>query len=259
MTYRTRLFGIVFLAGFIGVLSLLLIDLNAIVQVLPVTTGKPLPMSPWVIKVVSLIQPGVIVALASVAGVLLAEKVSFSAPAFEALARRHSFVAALRPQIASGVVGGLIGAVAIVSSWIVARSVLPPEFVARAEQFNSVLPIPLRILYGGITEEVLMRWGLLTLLVWAGWRIFQRGQGKPQSKYFIGGILISSIIFGIGHLPIAVALGMITVPIGLYIVIANSIFGLIAGYLYWRKGLEAAIIAHMITHVGIVTASYVAR
>jgi len=55
-----------------------------------------------------------------------------------------------------------------------------------------------------------------------------------------------------------VALGGITIPIALYIVIANSIFGLIAGYLYWRKGLEAGIIAHMITHVGIVTAGYLA-
>src|SRR6185437_960331 len=235
MTYRTRLFGIVFLAGFIGVLSTVLIDLNALVAVLPVAAGKPLPMSPWLIKLVSLIQPTVILGAAAWVGVLLTEKVRLSAPAFEALARRDSFIAALRPQIISGVVGGVIGAAAVVSSWIVARSILPPEFVARAEQFNRLLPIPTRLLSGGITEEVLLRWGLLTLLVWAGWKLFQHGNGRPDTRYFIGAILISSIVFGIGHLPIAAALGSISLPIGLYIVTANSIFGLIAGYLYWRK------------------------
>jgi membrane protease YdiL (CAAX protease family) len=31
-------------------------------------------------------------------------------------------------------------------------------------------------------------------------------------------------------------------------------FGLVAGFLYWKKGLEAAIIAHITTHVVLVTA-----
>jgi hypothetical protein len=59
-----------------------------------------------------------------------------------------------------------------------------------------------------------------------------------------------------GHLPIASALGVgLTAPIVAYIIMANSLFGLIAGYLYWKKGLEAAIIAHMFAHVVIATAS----
>src|SRR5262245_49190818 len=128
MTYRTRFFGIVFLAGFIGILSTLLIDLNKVTTVLPVTNG-PLPMSPWAIKLVGLIQPTILVAAAALVGVLLAKRVSLSAPALEALASGNSFIAALRPQILSGVVGGLIGTAAVVSSWIVARSALPPEFV----------------------------------------------------------------------------------------------------------------------------------
>lgn len=37
--------------------------------------------------------------------------------------------------------------------------------------------------------------------------------------------------------------GPLTLPIVVYIITVNSVFGLIAGYLYWRKGLEAAITA----------------
>ena len=216
-------------------------------------------MSPSLIKLVGLIQPTIIVAAAAVVGVLLAEKVSLSAPAFEAFARRDSITTALRPQVVPGLVGGLIGAIAVLSSWIVSRAALPQDFVAHAEQFNRLLPIPTRLLYGGITEEVLMRWGLLTFLVWACWRLFQHGQGRPKSGYLVAAILVSSIVFGLGHLPIALALGSLNLSIGLFIVTANSIFGLIAGYLYWRKGLEAAIIAHMLTHLGIVSASHFAR
>jgi len=96
----------------------------------------------------------------------------------------------------------------------------------------------------------------MTLLVWAAWRLFQKGRGKPRESYVISAILFSSVIFGLGHLPLAHALGKITVSIFFYITVANSTFGLIAGYLYWKKGLESAIIAHMVAHVVIVTAIY---
>lgn len=260
MTVRTKLSLALFLAGFAGILSFLFIDVAALAQSLPVTAGAPLPMSPWVIKLVSLIQPTVLVAAAVLIGVALAPKVGLSAPAFEAWARGDSIVAALRPQLLPGLVGGIIGGVAVVSSWVVARQILPSEFAQRAEQMNRILPLPTRLLYGGITEEVLLRWGLLTLLVWLSWRFLQRARGEPRAVYLVSAILVSSIIFGLGHLPIAVALGSrITLAIFLYVVIANAIFGLIAGYLYWREGLEAAILAHMLVHVGIVTASYVVR
>jgi membrane protease YdiL (CAAX protease family) len=117
------------------------------------------------------------------------------------------------------------------------------------------MPVVTRLLYGGITEELLLRWGLLTLLVWAAWRLFQRGRERPRTIYFVSAIIVSSVVFGIGHLPIVAALGVdFTLPIVTFVVFANSSFGLIAGYLYWKKGLESAIIAHMSTHIVLVTA-----
>lgn len=258
MTYRTRLFLLLFLAGFAGVLSFLLIDLSALLAILPPTDGTKLP-SPWLLKLLSLIQPTLLLALAVFVGLSLAPKVSLSAPAFEAITRGKSFVAALKPQIIPVVIAGSIAAVIIVTSWALVRPTLPAEFVARAEAFNRLAPLATRLLYGGVTEEILLRWGLLTLLVWAAWKVFQRGRPQPGAVCFVGAILISSIVFGVGHLPLAVALGVpLTLPIVAYIITANSVFGLIAGYLYWRKGLEAAITAHMFTHVGIVFAMYLA-
>ena len=256
MTYRTKLSGLLFLAGFAGILSFLLVDLSALLAMVPAKEGTTLP-SPWLLKLLSLIQPTVLLALAVFVGVILSPKVNLFAPAFEALARSRSFIAALKPQIIPGVIAGLIAAVVIVLSWAFLRPFMPVEFVTRAEAFNRLVPLPTRLLYGGITEEILLRWGLLTLLVWAAWRIFQRGRRQPGAVCFMGAILISSIVFGVGHLPVAVAIGgQLTLPVVVYVITVNSVFGLMAGYLYWRKGLEAAITAHMLAHVGIVSAIY---
>jgi Type II CAAX prenyl endopeptidase Rce1-like len=260
MTFRSRLFVILLIAGFAGPLSFLLVDLSELLAVLPVTESARMPFSPLLLKLLSLIQPTVLLSLAVFVGVSLAPKVGLFAPAFEAWARRDNFMTALKPQIIPGLIGGAFGGVAVILGWVLAKPFLPPEFVMRAVELNRVLPVPTRLLYGGITEELLLRWGVLTLLVWAAWRLFQKGQGQPRGVYFVSAIVISSLIFGLGHLPLVVALGSnFTAAIVLYIVSANSVFGLIAGYLYWRKGLEAAIVAHMMAHVVIVSASYFER
>ena len=36
-----------------------------------------------------------------------------------------------------------------------------------------------------------------------------------------------------------------------FVLVGNASFSFIAGWLYWKVGLEAAIIAHIISHLGI--------
>ena len=166
-------------------------------------------------------------------------------------------LAALRPQIVPGLIGGVIGSVAIILSWVLWKPYLPQEFAVRALQLNRLLPLLTRLLYGGFTEELLLRWGVMTFFLWAMWRLFQKGEGTPRNSYYVTAIVVSSILFGVGHLPIAsVLVANITISTIVYVVIVNSIFGLIAGYLYWKKGLESAIIAHMTAHVVLVTAQF---
>lgn len=52
------------------------------------------------------------------------------------------------------------------------------------------------------------------------------------------------------HLPAASALvGELSAPVVLHVLLANTAFGLIAGYLYWRHGLESAMVAHASVHL----------
>ena len=256
MNFKTRLFIILWLTGFAGVLSFLLVDLSALLTQLPVPAGTKVPPVTPAFKVLSLIQPTLLLSIAVLIGVWLAPKVGLAAPVAEAAAGNgQQLGSVLKPQIIPALIGGLAGGVSIILVWFLLKPFLPPEFVARSEELNKLLPLPTRLLYGGFTEELLLRWGLMTLLVWVAWRLFQKGRSKPHPICFIGAIIISAIIFGLGHLPVAfLIVPNASVALILYVVGANSIFGAIAGYLYWKKGLESAMLAHMLVHIVLVTA-----
>lgn len=256
MNFKTRLFIILWCAGVVGVLSFLLVDLSALLRVLPVPAGTEVPQITPVLKLLSLIQPTVLVSIAVLVGIVLAPKVGLSSPAAEAAAGSGQAIGrALQPQIIPGLIGGLAGGGGIVLNWFLLKPLLPPQFVARSAELNGLLPLPTRLLYGGITEELLLRWGFMTLLVWAAWRLFQKGRGKPHAVYFVAAIVVSAIIFALGHLPVAFLLVPdASAALILFVISGNSIFGAIAGYLYWKKGLESAMIAHMMAHVVMLTA-----
>ena len=257
MRFNTQLFIILWLAGLAGVLSLLLIDLDALIKTLPIPAGTEIPTITPALKLLSVIQPTVILSVAVLVGVALASKVGLSSPVAEAAASGGDAVSAFKPQIISGIVGGLAGGVALILIAAVTKLFLSPEVLARLGEFGKILPLPTRLLYGGIVEELLLRWGLMTLLVWAAWRLFQKGRGQPKPAFFVGAILVSSLVFAIGHLPVAFMLfPEPTLALILFAIVGNSAFGLIAGYLYWKKGLESAMIAHALTHVVMFTASY---
>lgn len=257
MSLKTKLFVILWLSGMAGVLSFLLVDLSALMAILPLPLGTKIPAITLAFKLLSLIQPAVLLALAVLIGVGFASKVGLSSPLAEAVAGGGQVGSAFKPQLIPGLFGGLAGGISVVLITLLSKLFLPPEIITRIARFGKLLPLPTRLLYGGLTEELLLRWGLMTLIVWTAWRLFQKGQGLPKSAFFVSAILISSVVFGIGHLPITfVLVPEAAFALTLYVIVANSMFGLIAGYLYWKKGLESAMIAHMVAHVVILTASY---
>jgi membrane protease YdiL (CAAX protease family) len=254
LSFKTRLFFILWLAGFAGVLSFQLVDLRALIAQIPHAADQPLPMSFTVLRILTVVQSAVFLAAAVFVGVLLSAKVGLSAPAAEAVANGRRATSAIRHQLLPGLLGAVVGGAAIILSWVLWKPFLPLQFVSRAEDFNRMMPPLTRLLYGGITEELLLRWGFMSFLVWATWKVTQKGGGPPRSICFIAAIIVSSVAFGLGHLPIGIAMaGASSLALVSYIVVANASFGLIAGYLYWKKGLESAIIAHMLVHVILLT------
>lgn len=196
------------------------------------------------LQIATALQSIVLVALASGVGALLSGKVGLRAPVLSALARRGNLLSALTPQLMPGVVGGLLGAAVIIAFY----EFSPKELAALRE--TELIPLAARVLYGGVTEEVLIRWGLMTTLVWVAWCVLQRGKGAPSGTVVWLGIGVSALLFGISHVPYVVAgMGGVPLTIVAYITFGNALFGLVAGHLFWRYGLEAAITAHVLAHI----------
>ena len=223
----------VLLAGLPGVAAFAGLAIPAALgdQVLPVPLW-------WVMAGVGL-QSGLLLAAAAAAGAVLAPRVGLHAPMCEALAARGRPWSVLRPQIRPGLIGGLACAVALLGLDLVGPVGL------RAAQTAVPLPGVVRVLYGGLTEEVLMRWGVMTVLVWLGWRLLQRGRGRPAPALVAAGIGASALVFGLAHLPaLQGVLGPLPLALALPVVGAHGLVGVVTGWLFHRHGLEAAMVAH---------------
>ncbi|WP_285400391.1 CPBP family intramembrane glutamic endopeptidase [Lysinibacillus sp. fls2-241-R2A-57] len=101
-------------------------------------------------------------------------------------------------------------------------------------------------LYGGFTEEIMLRLFGMTFIVWLlAWITKKEKDNIPNSFYYVA-IFLVAIIFGLGHLPATIQVfGDLSTIIVIRALVLNGLLGLWFGYLYWRKGLEYAMIAHM--------------
>ena len=223
-----------------GVLGAVAVTVGVLPQL---TTQVALPAPLWLITLASFFQSSLLIALAVWSGVALTPTVGLRAPAFEAVATGGSVATALKPQVLPGLVAGLLGGLLLFAS----LRLSPAPISALAQRFNP--PLFARILYGGLTEELLLRWGLMTAFTWLAWRFLQgrRGTVKPGVVWLANAA--SALLFGAGHLPAAsVLIGPLDFNVVFFVVGVNSTFGLLFGWLYWQRGLESAMVAHAMTH-----------
>ncbi len=208
--------------------------------------GKKIPPKS-VLIVISMTQNLILVAIAAAVGIALAHRVGLQAPFFETLVSGGAVLGALRPQIAPTLIGGVGGAIVFIAAYyVVFRPRLDDQTVKAMEDLRAGLGIWSRILYGGIYEEILTRWGLMTLLVWLGALL----AGGPAPAVVWIAIVISGVLFGLGHLPAHLAAGCKKTPLFLAAMISLNLWAaLIFGWLFWQYGLLSAILAHMIFHL----------
>lgn len=235
---RWRFAMLIWLASMFGAVSVA-------VMILPQLSAEmTLPAPLWLIALASAVQSGLLLALATWAGVALAPTLGFRAPLFEAAAMRRPILVELWSQLRPGVYAGVPAGLAL----LMFTRFSPPEIAQLAERFEP--PLLARLLYGGVTEEVLMRWGVMTSLTWLMWRLLRRPGEAVRPAYVLFAIVASSLIFGLGHLPVAhFLLGGFTPSTLSWVIGANTSFGMLFGWLFWRRGLESAMAAHAMTHL----------
>lgn len=64
------------------------------------------------------------------------------------------------------------------------------------------------------------------------------------------GIVLAALLFAVGHFPVVFSsVKNPTISLLTYVLTGNTIGGVFFGWLYWKKGLEAAFIGHIFAHV----------
>lgn len=239
MKFNWKLFIILLIASIFGWFAVLPYTLTLQSSALQ---NLPVPLS--VLLTVQFIQSLVISVIAIFAGLYFAKKVGFGLPILEGWLEGKpvkDYIKSILPiSIGLGIIAGVLiigldyifsfaGAVINVTS----SQLTPPAWQGFLASF-----------YGGINEEILLRLFLMTFIVWIIFKIKKTEAGYPTKVGVWFAIILASILFGIGHLPTLAAITTLTPILIARTIILNSVGGIIFGWLYWKKGLESAMLAH---------------
>ena len=102
------------------------------------------------------------------------------------------------------------------------------------------IPLITRLGYGGLGEEIIARWGLLTAFMALALRL-----GQTRNAAFWAANSLAALLFALGHFGVLFAL-MPHPPLWLLIAVmlGNFIPAVAFGWLYRRYGIESAMLAH---------------
>lgn len=240
-----RIFLTIFLLGLFGVITLA-ISITFLIPSLVASLGDEAPPPPpnIVIVLAMTVQLGILIALATWAGLTLSKRMNTN----------------VTPILTHGISDkrlllGLVSGVSAGLAMLIVHQLIFFPVTGIPVNVSAEMPILIGLasvfLYGGFTEEILMRLGLMTLLLWLGSKIQNDENNAPTTAIFwiVNGIV--TVLFGLLHIPSAVViLDIDPTPIVVAQALVLNSVGLLFGWLYWRKGIETAFAAHIGVHVG---------
>lgn len=240
-TIDWRLFGGLLIASVLAQLAALPYVFS-LLDVKDLSLPVPLPVA----VVVQAVQGAVLSAAAILLGALMARRFGLGMPLLEGwLDGRVDGARLARVTVLAAVLGGLAGAAIFLLDRVAFALLVEP-----ITPYQATPPLWQRFLvcfYGGINEEIYLRLFLMTLLLWLGAKLTRRAVPTPAGIWVA--IVAVSVIFGLGHLPMTAKFMPVTPIVVVRGIVLNGVAGVLFGWLYWRRGLGAAIIAHFSTDV----------
>ncbi len=237
---KIKLAIVITILGFVGILTLLTMEVSLPVEVTEILESK---FSKNEIRLLMLINPTILLFISVFLGTIFYKKVELKVPILEKLVG-YKLEVNFKDIVKNGVLFGVISGILISLLAFLVTPLLPNEFITLSKSIKPT--VITKLLYGGITEEILVRYGLMSFVIWLLSKIFHF---KHNSIYWTG-IILSALFFALGHLPIVYnSIQSPSLLLLFYIILGNSFAGILFGYLYWKKGLESAMIAHIISHL----------
>ena len=243
-------FGILFVLGSVGIVMVTITSVPLVEQRLAKLSPEILTKVPplWVLMLLQALQLTVLLAISILIGISCAYRVGL---------RSHliDYWVLHTPKIPYSVIEMKwslgVGVATAIVLFLLDRLMQPglPEALQAA---NNTKPSGLNLLtsmfYGGITEEILLRWGLMSLLVWIAWKGLKQGVTLPSQGIYQGAIVLAALVFGLLHLPATAAIVPLTPLVIIRAILLNGIAGIAFGWLFWQYSLEAAMLAHISFH-----------
>jgi membrane protease YdiL (CAAX protease family) len=199
------------------------------------------------VGLIGVFQTAVLVLLAVPLGLWAARRVGWKAPVSEALLRRQPIPASAREGVWSALVLGTFSGAAIVALDLAVFLPRIPKLQAINRTFAEHAPLSsgvLACLYGAITEELLLRLFVMSLIGLLLKTLVQSKQPEVGPVIAWLANLSAALLFGLGHLPAAKLLLPLTPLLIVRTLLLNGIVGVLCGWLYARRGLELAMLAH---------------
>lgn len=104
------------------------------------------------------------------------------------------------------------------------------------------------IIYSGLGQEILLRWGIMTAIVYV---FSSRGQEANKRTYLVG-IILTAMLYAFAQFSSVTAYIDITPIILIRLLLLNVLDGILYGWLYYKFHFEAAVFSHMLTNTLIV-------
>jgi membrane protease YdiL (CAAX protease family) len=208
-------------------------------------TGLPVVL----IVLLSITQSVIFLGLMCFSGLWAAQKLGLGAPLLDALVKGDPIPTDNRSWASVSIALGVAGVLLLIAldKWLFVP--LDPEGIGSILQVHPPAWMGfLASFYGGIAEEVQLRLFLFSFIALAVNYVSRRvGLSRNSGvsvRLFWTVNLVVAVIFGLGHLPATAEILPLTPLIVVRAIVLNGIIGLITGYLFWRRGIEMAILAH---------------
>ena len=217
-----RLLVIMVALGLIAVATLLIVPFETI-----------LPAGFHVPRIALLIQPAVITLACAVLGWWTGPRTGLGAPALGALVAGQDWLRPLRRGLPAALLCAAVTALILVIYGVATQHIL-----TAMPQLD--VPLLARLGYGGVGEEIIARWGLLTGFMALALRL---GAGSGRAFWLANSA--AALLFALGHF--GVLFVMLPDPpawlVGA-VVAGNFVPAMLFGWLYRRFGIESAMLAH---------------
>src|SRR5687768_15234998 len=246
--FNRKIFFILLAAAILGVIAILPYALELQADAL---ANIQLPMPMEILILLQVAQSAVLFALVIFIGLLLANRTGLGLAILEAGLAGENVAPRIRAILLPSIALGIAAAILIIA---LDQFIFQPGLVAELGSEANALTLQtaqpaawkglLASFYGGINEELLLRLFLFSLLVWLGKFFNRTPEGYPTVAVLWAATILTAVVFGLGHLPVTSMLVPLTPLVITRAIVLNGVAGIVFGYLYWKRGLEAAMLSH---------------